>query len=256
MKKEFDALGPFIDNKEVIRVGGRVDKAVVSYDSRHPALLPYEHSISWLITRHMHQCGNAGVASTTAKIRARYWILKASKPAKSVKFKCAFCREMARRFETQKMADLPSVRLAPLTPPFHYTACDYFGPFKVKVKRNKTAKHYGVIFTCLNTRAVHLKMTVDCSTMEFMQVLRRFFSIRGYPAVMRRDNGSQMVGAARELQKWSKVLTKISYASSVQKKALNGSSQPQQHPIRMDVCSQRGCWGARFGAIRIVHVSA
>ena len=71
--------------------------------------------------------------------------------------------------------------------------------------------------------------------MEFMQVLRRFFSIRGYPAVMRNDNRSQMVGAARELQKWSKVLTKISYASSVQKKALNGSSQPQQHPIRMDM---------------------
>ena len=105
-----------------------------------------------------------------------YWILKASKLAKSVKFRCAFCREMARRVETQRMADLPSVRLAPLTPPFHYTACDYFGPFKVKVGRNKTAKHYGVIFTCLNTRAVHLEKPVDCSTMEFMQVLRRFFS--------------------------------------------------------------------------------
>ena len=39
--KEFDALSPFVDNKGVIRVGGRVDNAVVSYDSRHPALLPY-----------------------------------------------------------------------------------------------------------------------------------------------------------------------------------------------------------------------
>ena len=107
---------------------------------------------------------------------------------------------MARRAETQQMADLPSLRLAPFTPPFHYTACDYFGPFKVKVGRNKTAKHYGVIFTCLNTRAVHLEMAVDCSTMEFMQVLRRFFSIRGYPSVMMSDNGSQMVGAARELR--------------------------------------------------------
>ena len=68
---------------------------------------------------------------------------------------------MARRVETHKMADLPSVRLAPLTPSFHYTACDYFGPFKVKVGRNKTAKHYGVIFTCLNTRAVHLEMAVE-----------------------------------------------------------------------------------------------
>lgn len=47
-------------------------------------------------------------------------------------------------------------------------------------------------------------MAVDCSTMEFMQVLRRFFSIRGYPAVMRSDNGSQMVGAARVLRQMFK----------------------------------------------------
>lgn len=80
-KKEFDALSPFVDNKGVIRVGGRVDNAVVSCDSKHPALLLYELSISLLITRHMHQCGHGGVASTTAKIRARYWIMKASKLA-------------------------------------------------------------------------------------------------------------------------------------------------------------------------------
>ena len=35
--------------------------------------------------------------------------------------------------------------------------------------------------------------------MEFLQVLRRFFSYRGHPKVMLSDNGSQMVGAEREL---------------------------------------------------------
>ena len=77
------------------------------------------------------------------------------------------------------MAELPPVRLAPQTPSFHYTACDYFGSFSVKVGRNKKAKHYGVIFTCLNIGAVHLEMAVDCKTMEHMQVLRRFFAVRG-----------------------------------------------------------------------------
>ena len=100
----------------------------------------------------------------------------------------------------QLMAELPPVRLAPQTPPFHYTACYYFGPFTVRVGRNKKAKHYCVIFTCLNTRAVHLEMAVDCTTMELMQVLRRFFAVRGCPAVLLSDNGSQMVGAARELR--------------------------------------------------------
>ena len=45
-----------------------------------------------------------------------------------------------------------------------------------------------------------MEMAVDCSTMEFLQVLRRFFAIRGQPAVMISDNSSQFVGAERELR--------------------------------------------------------
>ena len=37
--------------------------------------------------------------------------------------------------------------------------------------------------------------------MDFLQVLRRFFSIRGYPATVLSDNGNQMVGAERELRR-------------------------------------------------------
>lgn len=197
---EFKTLSPFVDEKGIMRVGGRVNEAVVSYETRHPALLPNDHWISLLITRHAHQHGHTGVAATTAKIRTKFWILKVNKLSKSVKSKCVFCKERAHKAETQLMADLPTLRLAPHTPPFYHTACDYFGPYNLKVGRNKTAKHYGVIFTCLNTRAVHLEIAGDCSTMEFIQVLRRFFAIRGQPAVFMSDNGSQFVGAEKELR--------------------------------------------------------
>ena len=199
-KGEFKTLSPFVDNGGIIRVGGRIDEAIVSYETKHPALLPSNHWISMLLTRQAHQYGHNGTAATTAKVRQKYWILKAPKLSKRVKSQCAFCHEMAKKCETQVMAGLPQMRLAPYTPPFYFTSCDYFGPFNVKFGRNKTAKNYGVIFTCLNTRAVHLELAVDCSTMEFIQVLRRVFSIRGYPAVMLSDNGTQLVGAARELR--------------------------------------------------------
>ena len=75
--------------------------------------------------------------------------------------------------ESQVMAELPECRLAPFTPPFCYTSCDYFGPYHVKVGRNKTTKYYGVIFTRLNTRAVHLELAVDSSTMEFIRLRER-----------------------------------------------------------------------------------
>ena len=106
------------------------------------------------------------------------------------------------------MSDLPPLRLAPYTTPFHYMSCDYFRPYNVKIGRNKTTKHYRALFTCLNTRAAHLELAVDCSTLEFLQVLRRFLSIRGQPAMMMSDNGTQFVGAERELHKlitsWNK----------------------------------------------------
>ena len=87
-KGEFKTLSPFIDDKGIIRVGGRLDKAIVSYETKHPALLPTANWISLLITRHMHQFGHPGVAATTAKIRQQYWILKANKLSKSVKTRC------------------------------------------------------------------------------------------------------------------------------------------------------------------------
>ncbi len=203
-KGEFKSLTPFRDEGDILRVGGRVSKADVSYDTKHPVLLPSSHWISLLIVRQAHQFGHNGVAATTAKTRRKYWIVKANDLAKSVKYKCVFCKSMTQNLETQFMADLPDIRLAPFTPPFHHTACDYFGPIVVKVGRNKTAKYYGVLFTCLNTRAVHLKLAVDCSTMEFLQVLRRFFAIRGTPAVMISDNGTQFVGAEKELKEMVK----------------------------------------------------
>lgn len=50
-------------------------------------------------------------------------------------------------------------------PPFYYTSCDYVGP-----------KQYELIFMCLHTRAVHLKVATDFSAIEFIQTLRRVFS--------------------------------------------------------------------------------
>ena len=195
---EFKMLSPFKDENGVIRVGGRVDKALVSYDTKHPILLPNKHWISYLITCHMHQFSHCGIAATAAKTKqSRIFVHDL---AKKIKFQCVFCREMELKAETQVMADLPTLRLTPYTPPFYNTSCDYFGPYNAKIGRNKSTKHYGVIFTCLNTKAVHLELAVDYSTMEYIQLLRRFFAIRGYTQEMLSDNCSQLVGAEKELQ--------------------------------------------------------
>ncbi|XP_067017107.1 uncharacterized protein [Acropora muricata] len=69
---EFKTLSPFVDGKGIIRVGGRIDKAIVSHEEKHPALLLSDHKTSLLIISHMHNCRHPGVATPTAKSRRKY----------------------------------------------------------------------------------------------------------------------------------------------------------------------------------------
>jgi hypothetical protein len=66
-RNEFRTLSPFEDEEGIIRVGGRVENALVSYKTKHPALLPYDHRVSRLIAEEAHRMGHSGVATTAAK---------------------------------------------------------------------------------------------------------------------------------------------------------------------------------------------
>ena len=65
-------ISPFVDGKGIIRVGGRIDKVIVSCEKKHPVLLPSDHRVSLLIISHMHNWRHQGVATTTAKSRRKY----------------------------------------------------------------------------------------------------------------------------------------------------------------------------------------
>ena len=58
------------------------------------------------------------------------------------------------------MAALPRHRLEATQPPFTNTGIDYFGPMNVVIFR-RSVKRYGLLFTCLVTRAVHIEITLD-----------------------------------------------------------------------------------------------
>ncbi|XP_067034777.1 uncharacterized protein [Acropora muricata] len=108
------------------------------------------------------------------------------------------CRRLRAKVHEQKMADLPADRLTP-TPPFTYCGVDYFGPWYVKEVR-KELKRYGVLFTCLVTRAIHLEVANSLEPDSYINALRRFICRRGPVRQMRSDNGSNFIGARRELK--------------------------------------------------------
>lgn len=62
-------------------------------------------------------------------------------------------------------------------------------------------KRYGVIFTCLALRAIHIEVAPSLETDSFINALRRFISRGGQVHELRSDNGTNFVGAERELKK-------------------------------------------------------
>lgn len=66
VNNEFKMLSPFVDDEGIIRVGGRVDKAIVSYETKHPVLLPHDHIVSRLIIEEAHRCGHPGVCDNSS----------------------------------------------------------------------------------------------------------------------------------------------------------------------------------------------
>ena len=61
-------------------------------------------------------------------------------------------------------------------------------------------KAYGVIFTDLTMRAVHIEAVYGYDTSSFLMALSRFTSLRGWPERIYSDQGSQLVGEERELK--------------------------------------------------------
>ena len=102
------------------------------------------------------------------------------------------------------MSDLPEDRVD-ANPPFVYCGMDCFGPFITKQGR-KEYKRYGLLFTCLCSRAIHIEMLDDLSTDTFINGLRCFISIRGKVRQIRSDQGSNFVGAKNEFEKSLKEL--------------------------------------------------
>ena len=69
------------------------------------------------------------------------------------------------------------------------------------MKRGRsTVKRYGVLFTCLTVRAIHIEVASSLDTESFINAFRRFVSRRGQPEEIRSDNGGNFVKGEKELR--------------------------------------------------------
>ena len=112
------------------------------------------------------------------------------------------------KFLPCKLEDLPSERVTP-SPPFTYSGMDVFGHFIIRDGR-KELKRWGLIFTCLASRTIHLETLNALTTDSFINALRPFISRRGKVRELRSDQGTNFIGAKNEL---SAALRELNYES-------------------------------------------
>ncbi|KRZ04078.1 hypothetical protein T11_4559 [Trichinella zimbabwensis] len=183
---------PFLDDKGLLRMGGRLQQATLPPESKHPILLPSHHPLVELLIRdhHIRQL-HAGVNQTLVAIRSKFWILKGRNAVKKVIRSCPTCRRVDAQPYRLRMGNLPADRVTE-SPPFSHTGVDFAGPLFVRPdvqgRDVRVNKAYVCIFTCMTTRAVHLELLREQTTDSFLQGLRRFISRRGRPRVIQSDN--------------------------------------------------------------------
>jgi hypothetical protein len=206
-KSKLCDLSPFVNDLGLLCVGGRVRHAELGTENKHPYIIPYDHPIAKMIILDSHNVAHLGTEWTLSWLRRRFWITRCRSIIKSVQRDCVVCRKLFGVPQSQKMADLPAERLEAGKPPFSYVGVDCFGPFGVKVGRSEV-KRYGCVYTCLNTRAIHIEKLDSLDTDSFLNSFRRFSARRGMPLKIWSDNGTNFVGAHNELIKSAKQIDK------------------------------------------------
>ena len=154
---QLSSLNPFIDKVGILRVGGRLRKSNLNETERNPIILPKKHPLSKIVLIWYHsEVAHCGRGITMNAVRsAGYWIVNLNSLTRSIIRSCFKCRYNRGKCSNQLMADLPADRTE-CVPPFTYVGVDMFGPFQVKERRS-TIKKFIALFTCLNSRAVHLE---------------------------------------------------------------------------------------------------
>ena len=130
------------------------------------------------------------------------------------------------------MADLPVCRVSVTNKPFKFCGYDYLGPFTYRQNRNH-CKAWGLLFTCLYTRAIHVEVVTSLDLNSFLSAFARFTNLRGSVDTMYSDNGSTFCAAADKLPS---LLSSPEINSSLRKRNINWIKIPPYSP------SQGGSW--------------
>ena len=198
---KYKRLGPSMENG-VILVGERIATWLrENWNQNKFILMPNDSKLMKLYIQNLHCVDHGGIETTLSKLQHKFWVVGARKLIKAIKNKCVTCKRLEAKTIHQRMGQVIPERLKP-APPFFHSSCDLFGPLSIRdtVKRRTFKKAYGIIFTCIVTRASYVDLSESYDTKGFLTVFRRFTTLRGYPKNIYSDQGTQLMSASKELK--------------------------------------------------------
>lgn len=222
-------LSPFVDERGVIRVGGRIGRGEFDYNIKHPILLPPDHDVTRLIILDAHtNLKHPSTARLLSFLRSKYWIVRGRRTIEKITKRCFVCKIYRQTPKVPRMSDLPSSRITPCTP-FNECGLNYFGPYYTNIFRRQV-KRYIVLFTCMTTRAVHLEIADSYDTESFLMAFSRFENRRGRPKRVYSDNGTQIVAGQKAMTEGLERLSKEKIVNFMLQKQIDWVFSPPLAP--------------------------
>ena len=158
-------------------------------------------------------------AQPQCSLSRRYHIIGGRKTVRSVTRECLICRPHTLKPKPQILGQLPFEPITP-GPVFNTAGVDYAGPFLIKyghTRKPTIVKSCVCVFVSLTVKAVHVELVSGLTSGAFIACLKRFIARRGLPSLILiwSDNGTNFVGAARELKKLYNFLSTQALQDSV-----------------------------------------
>lgn len=231
------SLNPFLDSDGILRVGGRLENTNLSFEQRHPVILPKKHIYTEMLIMREHLRNlHVGPQALLGIIRLRYWPLGGLNLVKCILRKCLLCVRLKPKIYKYIQGNLPRDRITP-SRPFTNCGVDFGGPFEIKVSKSrghKRIKAYLCVFVCFATKAVHLEAVSDLTSESFLNCFKRFIARRGLCSNIYSDNATNFVGSNNYLQDLRKFLnkseTKDSFMEYFADKHINWHFIPPRSP--------------------------
>ncbi|CAC5423300.1 unnamed protein product [Mytilus coruscus] len=174
-----------------------------------------------LIEKCYHELGKhvSGTNQTFSALSSRFWIISGREEIREYEQECYTCRKRKAKVAEQVMAPLPEIRFKTPLHAFARTAVDFGGPFITVQGRGKRP-----------SRTVHSEVAFGLDTDSFFNAFYRMVNRRGLPKEIISDNGTNFVGANRELKELVALSDNNKIQNSICNQGIKWHFNPQLAP--------------------------